>query len=183
MYPEDLWSWLDETSAATGADFTAIPHNSNISKGYMFPAKTRLRGTPIDEAWVKLRAKWESVVEVTQIKGDSETHPVVSPDDPFADFETYPHYIQQDPPEYDPKPGDYVRRQLYATFQDDPVAPQTYELFGEDSYMWASDFPHSDSTFPDSQEWIAKNFARVPDDVRRKITYDNAVSVYRMDLE
>ncbi|MHC4607782.1 MAG: DUF3604 domain-containing protein, partial [Planctomycetota bacterium] len=112
MYPEDLWGWLDETSAATGAEFTAIPHNSNISKGYMFPAEKRLRGTPIDEAWVKQRAKWETVVEATQLKGDSETHPVVSPDDPFADFESYPHYIQQNPPEYDPKPGDFVRSAL-----------------------------------------------------------------------
>lgn len=111
-YPEDLWKWLDETSAATGAKFTAIPHNSNISKGYMFPTGTRLRGTPIDEAWVKQRARWEKIVEVTQIKGDSETHPVVSPDDPFAEFETYPHYIQQNPPPYDPGEGDYVRAAL-----------------------------------------------------------------------
>ncbi len=111
-YPEDLWKWLDETTEATGAQFTAIPHNSNISKGYMFPTETRLRGTPIDEAWVKARAKWETVAEVTQIKGDSETHPVVSPDDPFADFETYPHYIQQNPPAYDPGEGDYIRSAL-----------------------------------------------------------------------
>ena len=89
MYPEDLWNWLDETSAATGADFTSIPHNSNISKGYMFPEEKRLRGTPIDAAWAQQRAKWETVVEATQFKGDSETHPSLSPDDPFADFETY----------------------------------------------------------------------------------------------
>jgi len=57
-YPEDLWTWLDETSAATGADFVAIPHNSNVSKGYMFPAEERLRGTPIDAAWAKQRARW-----------------------------------------------------------------------------------------------------------------------------
>ena len=111
-YPEDLWKWLDETTAATGARFTAIPHNSNLSKGYMFPTAERLRGTPIDEAWARQRAKWESVVEVTQLKGDSETHPAVSPDDPFADFETYPHYIQNDPPPYDPGEGDYVRSAL-----------------------------------------------------------------------
>ncbi|MBW2667706.1 MAG: DUF3604 domain-containing protein [Deltaproteobacteria bacterium] len=111
-YPEDLWKWLDETAAETGADFTSIPHNSNISKGYMFPSNDRLRGTPIDEAWVKQRAKWETVAEVTQYKGDSETHPSVSPDDPFADFETYPHYIQQHAPEYDPRPGDFIRSAL-----------------------------------------------------------------------
>src|SRR3990172_7229866 len=112
MYPEDLWKWLDETSARTGAEVVAIPHNSNISKGYMFPSETRLRGTPIDAAWARERAKWETTVEATQIKGDSETHPVVSPDDPFAGFETYPHYIQRNPPPYDPKPGDYIRSAL-----------------------------------------------------------------------
>ena len=112
MYPEDLWKWLDETSAATGADFTAIPHNSNISKGYMFPAETRLRGTPIDEAWVRQRARWERVVEATQFKGDSETHPDLSPDDPFADFELYPFYIQQGKEPYEAHPGDYVRSAL-----------------------------------------------------------------------
>jgi hypothetical protein len=111
MYPEDLWTWLDETSARTGAEFIAIPHNSNISKGYMFTERT-LRGEPYTAELARKRMKWEKVVEVTQIKGDSETHPIVSPEDPFADFETYPHYIQQDPPPYDPKPGDYVRSAL-----------------------------------------------------------------------
>jgi hypothetical protein len=112
MYPEDLWNWLDETSAATGARFTAIPHNSNISKGYMFPEENRLRGTAIDEEWVKKRAKWERVVEATQFKGDSETDPSVSPDDPFADFETYPHYIQNNAPAFAPGRGDFVRSAL-----------------------------------------------------------------------
>jgi len=113
-YPEDLWTWLDETAAATGADFVAIPHNSNVSKGYMFPAEERLRGTPIDAAWAKQRAKWETVVEATQIKGDSETHPTLSPEDPFADFEEFPFYLQPDSPAYDPKPADYVRSGLLA---------------------------------------------------------------------
>jgi hypothetical protein len=111
-YPEDLWAWLEETSQATGADFVAIPHNSNISKGYMFPEKKRLRGDEIDAAWAKMRARWEPVVEVTQTKGDSETHPGQSPDDPFADFEEYPHYIQRNAPPYEPRPGDFVRAAL-----------------------------------------------------------------------
>ncbi len=111
QYPEDLWAWLDKTSAETGAEFVAIPHNSNISKGYMFQDKT-LRGEPFTREKAEQRLRWEPVVEVTQIKGDSETHPSVSPDDPFADFETYPHYIQNDPPPYDPQPGDYIRSAL-----------------------------------------------------------------------
>lgn len=108
MYPEDLWAWLDETSRATGAEFVAIPHNSNISKGYMF-AETSLRGEPYTAESAGTRARWEPVVEATQIKGDSETHPSLSPDDPFADFEIYPHYIQNDPPPYEARRGDTVR--------------------------------------------------------------------------
>lgn len=110
-YPEDLWAWLQKTSDATGAGFIAIPHNSNISKGYMF-SDTSLRGEPFDEEYVAARAKWEPVAEITQIKGDSETHPQFSPDDAFADFENYPFYIQRHWTEYTPRRGDFVRQAL-----------------------------------------------------------------------
>ena len=80
------------------------------------------------------------------------------------------------------RPSHYVQRQVYATFQDDPVGPATHDIFGADNYMWASDFPHSDSTFPESRAWIEKNFSGVPDTVRRKIVYDNAVALYGMEL-
>ncbi len=110
-YPEDLWAWLEETSASTGARFTAIPHNSNISKGYMFSA-TSLRGKPFDADYVALRSKWERVAEITQIKGDSETHSSLSPDDEFADFENYPYYIQRNWTPYKPQRGDFVREAL-----------------------------------------------------------------------
>jgi len=79
-------------------------------------------------------------------------------------------------------PSEYLRRQLWATFQDDPVAPLTCSYFGEDQFMWASDFPHTDSTWPHSQEVIARDFAHVSDTIRRKILSDNAVKLYRMDL-
>jgi hypothetical protein len=91
--PEDLWSWLDATSKDTGANFVAIPHNQNISKGLMFPIADS-DGKPITEAYAELRMRWEPVVETTQIKGDSETHPMLSPTDEFADYETYDHYIE-----------------------------------------------------------------------------------------
>lgn len=110
-YPEDLWAWLDETSTKTGAAFVAIPHNSNISKGRMFPEKS-LRGEPLTEESARTRLQWEPVVEATQFKGDSETHPDLSPDDPFADFELYPFYIQNNPPPYQAHEGDYVRSAL-----------------------------------------------------------------------
>jgi predicted TIM-barrel fold metal-dependent hydrolase len=79
-------------------------------------------------------------------------------------------------------PSEYLRRHLWATFQDDPVAPLTCSYFGEDRFMWASDFPHTDSTWPHSQEIIARDFAHVSESVRRKILSDNAVELYRMDL-
>lgn len=110
-YPEDLWQFLQETSQATGARFLAIPHNSNISKGFMFDDSS-LRGVAIDRDYAQRRKQWEPIAEITQIKGDSETHPQLSPDDEFADFETYPYYIQNGYTEYKAKPGDYVRSAL-----------------------------------------------------------------------
>ncbi len=80
------------------------------------------------------------------------------------------------------KPSDYVRRNLWATFQDDPTGPSAYRSFGEDNYMWASDFPHTDSTWPHSREVIAKDFSGVPDNVTAKIVFDNANRLYRMGL-
>ncbi|MGO9057618.1 MAG: amidohydrolase family protein [Candidatus Binataceae bacterium] len=80
------------------------------------------------------------------------------------------------------KPSEYIRRQVWATFQDDPVGPVTTRLFGEDNFMWASDFPHSDSTWPNSLKVIADDFAGVPEAVKRKIVFENAVRLYRMDL-
>ncbi|MCB1689965.1 MAG: DUF3604 domain-containing protein, partial [Halioglobus sp.] len=110
-YPEDLWTWLDETSENTGARFTAIPHNSNISKGYMF-SDTSLRGKPFTKEYVALRSKWEHVAEITQIKGDSESHSTFSPEDEFTDFEVYPYYIQRKWTPYKPERGDFVREAL-----------------------------------------------------------------------
>ncbi|MEM6510636.1 MAG: DUF3604 domain-containing protein, partial [Pseudomonadota bacterium] len=83
--PEDLWDWLEATSAETGAEFVAIPHNPNISLGLMF-AETRLNGEPIDKDYAEQRMKWERSVEITHMKGDSESHPALSPNDEFADY-------------------------------------------------------------------------------------------------
>jgi predicted TIM-barrel fold metal-dependent hydrolase len=82
----------------------------------------------------------------------------------------------------DMKPSEYVRRQLWATFQDDPVGPMIAHYFGEDRFMWASDYPHTDSTFPHSLEVIERDFAGVPEPIKRKIVCDNAAQLYRVDL-
>ena len=86
--PEDLWRYLARYEAETGGRALAIPHNSNLSGGRMF-ADTDLAGEPIDAEYARARSRWEPIAEVTQIKGDCETHPLVSPDDPFADYGTW----------------------------------------------------------------------------------------------
>ena len=80
------------------------------------------------------------------------------------------------------KPSAYVRRNVWATFQDDMIGPMIHKYFGEDNFMWASDFPHTDSTWPNSLKVIEQDFEGVPEDVKRKIVFDNAVKLYNMDL-
>jgi hypothetical protein len=86
--PEDLWEALQAYEKKTGGQVMAIPHNGNWSNGRMF-AGIRYNGKPLDEAYAKKRMRWEPVYEMTQIKGDGETHPFLSPDDEFADYETW----------------------------------------------------------------------------------------------
>ena len=86
--PEDLWASLAEYEARTGSGVISIPHNSNLSRGEMFSTRT-YGGDPMTTAYASLRADREPIVEITQIKGDSETHPLASPDDRFADYETW----------------------------------------------------------------------------------------------
>ena len=83
---EDLWGFLEQYEAITGGRAMAIPHNSNLSNGRMFPA---LGSGRMSESYARQSARWEPLFEVTQVKGDAETHPLLSPDDPFADFETW----------------------------------------------------------------------------------------------
>ncbi|MGO9061338.1 MAG: amidohydrolase family protein [Candidatus Binataceae bacterium] len=80
------------------------------------------------------------------------------------------------------KPSYYIRRQMMATFQDDPIGPMTWEFFGADNYMWASDFPHTDCTWPHSRAVIERDFAKLPDAVTRKIVFENVARVYQMEL-
>lgn len=109
--PEALWAWLEQVSGKTGAEFLAIPHNSNVSIGKMFPLVGEA-GNDLDAEYAKARMKWEPVVEVTQIKGDSETHPLLSPTDEFADYETYPFVLTPEGLTPDPTNGDYIRSGL-----------------------------------------------------------------------
>jgi hypothetical protein len=87
--PEDLWAWLAAYEQKTGGKALAIPHNGNISNGTMFDDITLTSKKPIDNDYAQRRMRWEPIYEVTQIKGDGETHPALSPNDEFADFYTW----------------------------------------------------------------------------------------------
>lgn len=86
--PLDLYAWLQNYEDTTGGQALAISHNGNLSNGWMFPLEDTYAGGKVDKKYVELRAKWEPLYEVTQIKGDGETHPFLSPNDEFADYET-----------------------------------------------------------------------------------------------
>ena len=86
--PEQLWAALEKYETTTGGRVMSIPHNGNVSNGLMFDVKT-LDNKPFDRAYAETRSRWEPIYEVTQVKGDGEAHPLLSPDDEFADFETW----------------------------------------------------------------------------------------------
>jgi hypothetical protein len=98
-------------SGRTGAQFLAIPHTANVSDGRMFPL-VRANGQPIDAAYAQARQQWEPVVEVTQIKGDSETHPGLSPTDEFAGYETYSFIMTPEGKTAGANEADYIRSGL-----------------------------------------------------------------------
>ena len=86
--PEDLWKWLEGYEAKTGGQVFAIPHNGNLSNGLMFNEK-RYNNEPITRGYAEARIRWEPIIEVTQMKGDGEAHPLLSPEDEFADYENW----------------------------------------------------------------------------------------------
>ncbi|MEP0200927.1 MAG: DUF3604 domain-containing protein [Halioglobus sp.] len=85
--PEDLWENLANYESKTGGQVLAIPHNGNLSNGLMFDTET-YSGKRLTKSYAQMRDRFEPIYEVTQMKGDAEAHPLLSPDDEFADFET-----------------------------------------------------------------------------------------------
>jgi hypothetical protein len=86
--PRDLWGALDRYEKKTGGEVMAIGHNGNISNGMMFPNET-IDGKPLTRKYAETRSRWEPIYEVTQVKGDGEAHPKLSPTDEFSDFENW----------------------------------------------------------------------------------------------
>ena len=124
--PEDLWSWLEDTSDRLGIDFVAIPHNSNVSMGLMFDMVDS-DGRPISAEYARTRMRWEPLAEVLQVKGTSETHPMFSPEDEFANFELYPYRLLGGPALIDP--GAFLRTALLRGLQiEQGVGVNPYKL-------------------------------------------------------
>jgi hypothetical protein len=110
-FPEDLWIWMDGQRKA-GNDLLAISHNANVSDGRMFPTEVDFKGRPIDAAYAESRMRNEPLIELKQIKGTSETHPLLSPNDEFGGFEIM-SFLLGDPPGRIPHVmGSYARQAL-----------------------------------------------------------------------
>ena len=107
LNPEDLWTWQD-LLRDKGIDTISMPHNSNGSNGQMFEMES-FKGDAIDILYSEKRMRNEPIVEVTQVKGTSETHPLLSPDDDWADFEIMDVRVGSRPPTYSKPSGGYVR--------------------------------------------------------------------------
>lgn len=114
--PEDLWSYLADYEARTGGEAIAIPHNPNLSGGILFKTVDAY-GKPFSREYARTRSSYEPLVEVTQTKGDSETHPLLSPEDEFADFDTWTWFGKPDGGE-DGRKYDYVRSALKIGLQE-----------------------------------------------------------------
>jgi len=151
--PEDLWNWLDNIRKE-GYEALAIPHNSNASNGLMFDWNDS-NGRPIDQAYAEQRASDEPLAEIAQNKGASETHPILSPNDEFSNFEFYDHLLisqKKSKPE-----GSYVRdalgRGLEIAERTGGLNPYKYGIIG------ASDFHNGLST--SSEEAFVGTFGGV----------------------
>ena len=86
--PEDLWQWMDRYEQASGGKVLALAHNGNVSNGLMFPEINPQTGEILSKDYAETRMRWEPIYEATQIKGDGESHPLLSPNDEFAGYET-----------------------------------------------------------------------------------------------
>ena len=110
--PADLWKYMDGYAKKTGGQVLAIPHNGNLSNGIMYSAE-KFDGSPMDRAYAEARASHEPLLEATQIKGDGETHPYLSPNDEFANFERWDiNFNKMEPADNSVLHGNYVRSAL-----------------------------------------------------------------------
>ncbi len=110
-YPVDLWNWMDGQRKA-GNELLAISHNANVSDGRMFPTEVDTKGRPIDAAYAASRVRNEPLIEIKQLKGTSETHPLLSPNDEFSSFELMSVLLGNPPGRIPHIIGSYARQAL-----------------------------------------------------------------------
>ncbi len=130
--PENLWKWM-EAQRGAGSTLLAIPHNGNASDGRMFEL-TRFNGQPIDAAYNAARAKNEPLYEISQIKGTSETHPDLSPNDEFAGFEQWDYTLSADYERPTKRKGSFARQALLDGMSQDAAGkgnPFKYGFIGD----------------------------------------------------
>jgi hypothetical protein len=111
FHPGDLWDWMDGQRKA-GNELLAISHNANLSDGRMFPTEVDTKGRPIDAAYAASRMRNEPLIEMKQLKGTSETHPLLSPTDEFASFEIMSVLLGNPPGRIPHVVGSYARQAL-----------------------------------------------------------------------
>ena len=110
-HPVDLWGWMDDQRKA-GNELLAISHNANLSDGRMFPTEVDSKGRPIDAAYAASRVRNEPLIEIKQLKGTSETHPMLSPNDEYANFEIMSVLLGNPPGRIPHLVGSYARQAL-----------------------------------------------------------------------
>lgn len=170
--PVDLWKWMGAYEDKTGGDVLAIAHNGNLSNGLMFPTIEQF-GKPVDADYVTQRAKWERIYEVTQTKGTGETHPNLSPNDEFADFEIWDkgNLTMTAPKTPEMLPQEYARAALLSGLALETrlgTNPYKFGLVGStDSHLGFSSFEEDNFfgktvSMEPGPERIAKPFVKTP---------------------
>ena len=163
--PRDLWTWMQAYEDATGGDVTAIPHNGNLSNGMMFALRDDFNnGKAYDPAYAAARNKFERLYEITQIKGDGEAHPLLSPTDEFANFETWDwgnlDMSEAKTPEM--LPGEYPRSALANGFALEAELGTNPFKFG---FVGAAD-AHTGLSTPDQDNFFGKFTSYEPNEHR-----------------
>jgi hypothetical protein len=166
--PSELWKWMD-TQRKAGNELLAISHNANVSDGWMYPTDVDNMGRPIDAAWASARDRNERLVEIKQGKGQSEAHPLLSPNDEFANYEMYEAILglPADVGRIDHITGSYARQALKdgITMQD-VRGYNPYKLGmagGSDSHNSASPYRHDNffGLHADADGAVERRFAGV----------------------
>jgi len=148
VHPVELWKWMD-TQRKAGNELLAISHNANLSDGWMYPTDVDSLGRPIDAAWAESRVRNERLIEMKQLKGQSETHPLLSPNDEFASFAIWSVLLglPADSGRVDKIVGSYARQAL-----KDGLAMQDTRGYNPYKFGMAGGSDSHDSASPYRQE-------------------------------